>query len=70
MQQLLGAASVLVLALTYLLIVQAMMAAIILLAEFMVIQVHRLWTMLPPASEPNPQAEATYKLGGGLARWD
>ena len=68
MGELAGAASVLVVVLAYVLLVQAMMAAICLLGQFLVIQVQKLWAMVPP-SKPEPE-QLPYKLGGGLARWE
>lgn len=76
--QLLGAASLAVVVLAYVVIVEAMMAAIVLLAAFIVLQWRQLWSLLAyrpaaPAREVN-QARAEgdrqpYRLGGGLMRW-
>jgi hypothetical protein len=77
MEQLLGAATAGVLVLAYLLIVQALMAAAVLLAQFIVVQVRALWSLVAPSWLPPPAAVPPvvddqgepYKLGGGLARW-
>lgn len=73
-EQLWGAGTGLVLVLGYVLLVQAMTAAIVLLAEFIVIQWRTLRSLLmavdgAPEPEPAPQTEQpTYRLGGDL-RW-
>jgi hypothetical protein len=76
-----GAGTVLVLVLGYLLLVQVMAAAIVLLAQFIVIQVRTLKTLLvqePPRTPVTPLVPATvedqgepqtYRVGGGLRRW-
>jgi hypothetical protein len=78
MEQLAGAASVLVLVLAYILLVQAMTAAAVLLSQFIVVQVRALWSLVAPSWLPPPSSAVPpvvddqgepYKLGGGLARW-
>jgi hypothetical protein len=72
--QLWGAGSALVLVLGYVLLVQAMSAAVVLLAEFIVLRVRVLRSLLaiereaPAPMEPRGQ-EPAYRIGGGLMRW-
>jgi len=75
MEQLTGAAMTAALVLCYLLIVQALTAAALLLAQFIVVQVRALWSLVkvewkPPASAPlvDDQGEP-YRVGGGLLKW-
>jgi hypothetical protein len=76
-EQLWGAGTALVLVLAYVLLVQAMTAAVVLLAEFIVLRVRVLRSLLAavereaPASSPQaPQGqEPAYRVGGGLMRW-
>jgi hypothetical protein len=74
-EQLVGAASVLVLFLAYLLILQAMTAAVVLLGQFITVQVRVLRSLLAesPGAVPAPLIDQDsgepYKLGGGLGRW-
>jgi hypothetical protein len=69
-----GAATALVLVLGYVLIVQAMTAAVVLLAEFIVLRVRVLRDLAgieqtePMPVEP-PGQEPAYRIGGGLIRW-
>jgi hypothetical protein len=79
MEQLTGAAVASIVALAYVLVVQAMTAAILLLGQFVVLQVRALRNLavvepkeaptptpvIEPVSEPQQQA---YRLGGDL-RW-
>jgi hypothetical protein len=77
--QLPGAASWAVLVLAYLLLVEAMAAAIVVLAEFTLHRVRSLRGLLtaePPRPVPAPavveddQGQGQpYRLGGGLMRW-
>jgi hypothetical protein len=77
MEQLAGAASVLILVLAYILLVQAMTAAAVLLGQFIIVQVRALWSLVAPSWLPPPSSAAPvvddqgepYKLGGGLLRW-
>jgi hypothetical protein len=66
---LLGTALVLV----YLLLVECLMAVIVLLAQYFVLQVRALRRLLaaaPQVAEAQPQGEAPdYQVGGGLIRW-
>jgi hypothetical protein len=75
-----GAGTVLVLVLGYLLLVQVMAAAIVLLAQFIVLQWRTLKTLVvqePPRTLPAPAREVhqargepePYRVGGGLRRW-
>jgi hypothetical protein len=77
MAELSGTAIAAIVVLGYLLIVQALTAAVVLLAQFIVVQVRALWSLVAPAWLPPPSAVPPalddqgepYKLGGGLARW-
>jgi hypothetical protein len=73
-EQLWGAGTGLVVVLGYVLLVQAMTAAIVLLAEFIVLRVRALRSLVAvdgaPEPEPAPQVESEpYRVGGGLMRW-
>jgi hypothetical protein len=76
-EQLTGAGLAAIVVLGYLLIVQAMTAAAVLLAQFIVVQVRALWSLVAPSwlSPPSSAAPVVddqgepYKLGGGLLRW-
>ena len=78
-EQLTGAGLAAIFVLGYVLIVQAMTAAVVLLAQFIVVQVRTLWSLVewtPTPGEPSlPSAPLVdhqgepYRLGGGLARW-
>ena len=77
LEQVTGAAMAAVLVLGYVLIVQAMTAAIVLLAEFIVLRVRALWGAVgiswsPQAAKvtplPDDQGEP-YRIGGGLLKW-
>jgi hypothetical protein len=80
-EQMAGAGTALVLVLGYLLLVQVMAAAIVLLAQFIVIQWRTLKTLViqePPRTLPAPAREVhqargepvpTVQIGGGLKRW-
>lgn len=66
-----GATTVLVIVLAYVLIVQAMTAAVVLMAEFIVLRVRALRNLLAVEPEPVRQPEsAPYRVGGGLLKWD
>jgi hypothetical protein len=74
-EQLTGAGLAAIFVLGYVLIVQAMTAAVVLLAQFIVVQVRALWSLVkvewkPPASVPvvDDQGEP-YRVGGGLLKW-
>jgi hypothetical protein len=71
-QQLAGAATVAVIVLTYIVLVQALTAACVLLAQFITLQVRTLRSLIATPQNPSIPAEPheqAYKLGGGLARW-
>lgn len=73
-EQVTGAAMAAVLVLGYVLLVQAMTAAIVLLAEFIVLRGRVLRSLLAierEASVPEePQGQKpAYRVGGGLVRW-
>jgi hypothetical protein len=73
-EQVTGAAMAAVIVLGYVLIVQAMAAAVVLLAEFIVLRFRVLRSLLaiergaPAPVEPRGQ-EPAYRVGGGLMRW-
>ena len=73
-EQVTGAAMVAVIVLGYVLIVQALTAAVVLLAEFIVLRVRALRSLLaiereaPAPVEPLGQ-EPAYRIGGGLLKW-
>jgi hypothetical protein len=80
-EQLTGAASVAVVVLAWLLLVEAMMAAIVVLATFTVLQWRSLCALMaePPRPanrgtslvEDQDQAEPNrVRIGGGLMHWD
>jgi hypothetical protein len=69
LDELLGALSVAVLILCYVLMVQALMAACLILARFVAEQARALWAMLPPPPERTPDTPL-YRLGGGLRKWN
>ena len=74
-EQMTGAAIASIVMLGYILLVQAMTAAIVLLCEFIVLRVRSLWALLlnavekPTDSTPAPATEP-YRIGGGIRRWD
>ena len=75
-EQLTGAGLAAIVVLGYVLIVQAMTAAAVLLAQFIIVQVRTLWLLVAPLWLPRPSAAPVvddqgepYKLGGGLLRW-
>jgi len=71
MGELAGAATILVVVLAYVLIVQAMMAAVVLLAQFIVVQVQTLRTAMAHTRAPSPMVERpSYRVGGGLMKWE
>jgi hypothetical protein len=70
LEQLTGAASALVLILAYLLIVQTLMAASVLLGQFIVVQIRTLRSLVAiERPEPTQEPQAPYGIGGGLIRW-
>jgi hypothetical protein len=70
-----GAGMFAIVVLGYLLVLQAMTAAVVLLAQFIVVQVRALWSLIMverAASVPAPPVDdqgKPYRLGGGLAKW-
>jgi len=70
-EQLAGAASASIIILAYLILLQAMTGIMLLLGQFLVLQVRSLRSMIAkkPSSEMTPAPEP-YKVGGGLMRWD
>jgi hypothetical protein len=68
-----GAGVVLVVALAYVLILQAMTAAIVVLAQFTVLQTRHLLALLDEAPRPATvevhQDQESYRVGGGLLKW-
>ena len=70
MDQLLGAASALVLILAYLVIVESLMAVVTLLAQYIAIQVGKLRHIAASRPRAPVSEEPTYRLGGGLMKWE
>ena len=70
--QLTGAASILVLILAYLLIVQTLMAASVLLGQFIVVQMRNLRGMVANKEPASPLLveRPSYSLGGGIKKWE
>jgi hypothetical protein len=73
-EQLQDAGSVLVLVLGYVLLVQVLMAAIVLLGQFIVLQWRalRLLVFIEPPSTVPAEAQGQgepYRVGGGLLKW-
>jgi hypothetical protein len=72
-----GAAVATMVVLGYVLVVQAMTAAIVLLAEFSMRRVRALRFLLAMESQPEPATtsvepqgqEPAYRIGGGLLKW-
>lgn len=77
-EQVTGVASVAVVVLAYLLLVEAMTAAIVLLAHFTLLQWRSLCALLaePPPAVPEParvegqDQGQPYIIGGNVRRWD
>jgi hypothetical protein len=74
-EQLAGVLSVAALLLGYLLVVQCMTAAVLLLAQYIAVQGRALWSLLTvePTRPGRAQVEGQdqhYRVGGGLMRWD
>jgi hypothetical protein len=69
-EQLTGATTVLVVILAYVLCLQAMMAAICLLGQFLVLSFQKLLAMIGEPQSDSKSEQLPYKLGGGLARWE
>jgi len=68
-----GALVALVLVLAYALVVECMMAAIVLLSEFILLRIRSLRTLLKAAEKPTGElapAIEPYRVGGGLMRWE
>jgi hypothetical protein len=79
-EQLTGAASVAVVVLAWLLLVEAMTAAIVVLATFTVLQWRSLRALMAepprpanrgtsPVEDQGQAARQPYRIGGGLMRW-
>jgi hypothetical protein len=84
-EQLTGAGVGLVLVLGYVLLVQALAAAIVLLGQFILIQWRFLWSLVAEAPRPVPapareiheargedqgETQPVYVIGGNLRRWE
>jgi hypothetical protein len=68
-----GALVALVLVLAYALVVECMMAAIVLLSEFILLRIRSLRALLKAPTKSSGELEPAgepYKVGGGLMRWD
>lgn len=76
MEQMTGAGIVSIVVLAYVLLVQAMCAAILLLGQFIVLQVRSLRSLVvvepTPAHAPVPELPPDHKvvIGGGIRKWD
>jgi hypothetical protein len=68
--QITGVATVLALVLSYLLLVQTMMAAVVLLAQYIVVQVRNLWGMVATTQRSPVVKSRSYQVGGGIRRWE
>jgi membrane protein implicated in regulation of membrane protease activity len=81
LEQVTGALLATALVLVYLIIVQLLMSAIVLLAQYFVLQVRALRRLLasaPQVGEAQPQGQTApvvdgqsqpYRVGGGIRRW-
>jgi hypothetical protein len=75
-EQLAGAGIATAVVLGYVLLVECLTAAVILLAEFIIGRVRVLWSLVvtrkaapePEPAEP-PEAGEPYRVGGGLMKW-
>jgi hypothetical protein len=69
-EQLAGAASASIIVLAYLILLQAMTAAVVLLSQFLVLQFRSLRSMFASEEPTADLAPATkpYRLGGGVRR--
>jgi hypothetical protein len=67
-----GALVALVLVLAYTLVVECMMAAIVLLSEFIFLRIRSLRALLKPSGDEPTfiPAREHYQIGGGLMRWE
>jgi hypothetical protein len=71
LEQFAGASTVLIVVLAYTILVQVLMSVTVLLAQYIVIQVKNLRAMLPKKpSVPSVPVIETYRVGGGLMKWD
>jgi hypothetical protein len=83
LEQVTGALLATALVLVYIVVVQLLMSAIVLLAQYFVLQVRalrRLLTSAPQVRKAQPQTGATthvagnqgqpYRVGGGIKRWE
>ena len=66
--QITGVATAFALVLTYLLLTQAMMAAVLVLARYIVLQVQRLRAEIRP-QPTRPVPVESYRVGGGIKKW-
>jgi hypothetical protein len=68
-EQITGVATALALVLTYLLLTQAMMAAVLVLARYIVLQVHKLRAEIR-RQPTRPVPVESDRVGGGLVKWE
>jgi hypothetical protein len=79
MEQLAGAGVVSIVVLGYLLLLEALTAAVVLLGQFLVLQIRALRSLVEPRSpipapviEPAPELPPDHQVvvGGGIKKWD
>jgi hypothetical protein len=73
-EQLTGAVMAVIVFLSYLMVVQALMAALLLLGQFTILQARALRALVesPQTTEPAPVVDdqgESYRVGGGLLKW-
>ena len=70
-EQLAGTASASIIVLAYLILLQVMTAVVVLLSQFLVLQVRSLRSMLTSGKPPDASpATEPYRIGGGLMKWE
>ena len=68
--QLTGAATGAVVILAYILLLESLTAACVLLAHFIATQVRHLRATLAHKPNPAPVERPAYRVGGGLMKWE
>ena len=64
-----GTAQALVLVLLYVVLVQVLMSATLLLGQFAVLQLRKLMLMIGEPQKPKEPEQPPYRVGGGLLKW-